>query len=291
MSFSDGNGLLRGLFTAAFFFSGCATGVVASEEKITIKGSNTFGEELAPALIEQFRKTHADVNVSLESKGSESGIAAILDNQCDIASSSRALTEDERRLARSRGIALNDYLIGFYGVAVVVNAKNPVSALSDKQVCDIFTGAITNWKQVGSTDDPITLYIRDQVSGTYKGFQELAMERKPYAQSAKMLQRYAEIVAAVKEDVAGIGYTSMGLSEQKGITAVRINRIAPDVMTVNRGDYPYSRALRLYTRKDGQSLAARAFVQFAIPRSGQDVLSQRGFVRRLEQSLWPMYEW
>jgi ABC-type phosphate transport system substrate-binding protein len=106
-----------------------------------------------------------------------------------------------------------------------------------------------------------------------------------------MLPRYAEIIAAVKEDAAGVGYTSMGLAEQKGIHAVRINRIAPDVTAVNRGDYPYSRGLWLYTRKNAESPAARAFVKFTISRQGQAVLSQHGFVGRFEQNLWPTYDW
>jgi phosphate transport system substrate-binding protein len=287
---SDGKILFRQFFIASLLLSSSAGGILASEENLTIKGSNTFGEELAPALIEQFHKNIPGVKVELESKGSESGIAAILEGQCDIASSSRGLTEDERRRARSRGIALNDYLIGFYGVGVIVNAKNPVRALTDKQVRNIFIGAIVNWKQVGGMDRPINVYIRDQVSGTYKGFQELAMERKPYVQSAKMLSRYAEIVVAVKEDFAGIGYTSMDLAEQEGITTVRINRVVPNVMTVNHGDYPYSRTLWLYTHKGSESPTARAFVQFVLSRPGQNVLSQHGFVRRFEQRV-PAYDW
>lgn len=266
-------------------------GSVAGQEKITIKGSNTFGEELAPALIEQFRTKHPGVRVDLESKGSEAGIVAILEGQCDIASSSRYVTEDEQRLAQSRGIKLNDYVIGFYGVAVIINEKNPVSRLPDKEVRDIFTGAITSWKEVGGTEGRINLYIRDAASGTYKGFQELAMERKPYAPWARMLPRYADIVAAVKEDPLGIGYASMGLAEQKGVTAVSINSFFPDVTSINRLDYPFSRTLRLFTRRDRESPTARAFVDFVMSREGQKVLGEHGFVRRLEPNPWPAYGW
>jgi phosphate transport system substrate-binding protein len=106
-------------------------GSVPGEQKIIIKESNTFGEELAPALIEQYRKQHPEIIIELESKGSGSGIAALLEGKCDIASTSRVLTEDEQRLARSRAIRMRDYFIGSYGVAVVVNKANPVSNLSD----------------------------------------------------------------------------------------------------------------------------------------------------------------
>ena len=143
--------------------------------KIVIKGSNTFGEELGPRLIEEFRKHQPDVAVEIESKGSGSGFAALLAGECDMAASSRLISEDEQRLAKAHGLTLNDNVIGSYGVAVVVNKDNPVTGLSHEQVRDIFTGAITNWKQVGGPDAGIDIFIRDPVSGTYLGFQELAM--------------------------------------------------------------------------------------------------------------------
>jgi phosphate transport system substrate-binding protein len=129
-------------------------GAELSAETIVIKGSNTFGEELAPALVEQYRKDNPNVQVELESRGSGSGFEALLAGQCDIAASSRVINEDELRLARSRGLKLRDRTIGFYGVAVVVNEANPVTGLTDTQVRDIFTGAIANWKEVGGQDLP-----------------------------------------------------------------------------------------------------------------------------------------
>lgn len=184
-----------------FFLSSlCLTRTEAqAQEWVVIKGSNTFGEELAPALIERFRKDHPQVTFELESKGSGSGFEALLAGACDIAASSRSATEDEKRLAKSRGVKINDYLIGFYGVAVIVNAQNPVKTLTDAQVRDVFTGTVTNWKNVGGEDAPIQLYIRDPVSGTHLGFRELAMQNKPYADKARMLTRYGEIVNAVSK--------------------------------------------------------------------------------------------
>src|SRR5262245_17334117 len=110
--------------------------------KLVIKGSNTFGEELGPRLIAEFRKSHADTSVELESKGTASGFAALFDGKCDVAAASRPANEDEVRLARSRGVRLKSYTIGYYGVAVVVNAKNPVEKLSDAQVRCAFTGIV-----------------------------------------------------------------------------------------------------------------------------------------------------
>src|ERR1051326_7300253 len=87
----------------------------ASAEKIAIKGSNTFGEELAPQLIDAYHTAHTDVTFDLESKGTATGFAALLAGQCDIASASRSANEDEERLAHSRGIKMDSHTIGYYG--------------------------------------------------------------------------------------------------------------------------------------------------------------------------------
>jgi phosphate transport system substrate-binding protein len=272
-------GLLAGTLCATCTF---LTVAVAAEQRVVVKGSNTFGEELAPALIKQFREKYPDVSVDLESSNSASGLNALLEGNCDIASSSRPINDDEKRLARSRGIKLNEMIIGFYGVAVLVNETNPLKDLSDNQVRDIFTGAVTNWKAVGGADAPIHLYIRNPASGTYLGFQELAMQKKPYAASAKLLARYTDIVAKLSEDPHGIGYSSMPPPNAKGVKAVRINGIPMTGSTVNRGDYPYARSLRLYTNSQRESDAARKFTRFVLGRKGQDVLNEVGFVRRFE---------
>jgi phosphate transport system substrate-binding protein len=254
--------------------------------KIVIKGSNTFGEELGPRLIEAFRARHADVQFSLESKGSGSGFAALLAGECDIAAASRPMNEDEARLAKLHGLTFNDDVIGSYGVAIVVNKANPIGGLTIEQVRDIFTGVIANWKQVGGADAEIHVYIRDPVAGTYLGFQELAMERKPYAASARQFKSYAEIMEALKNDKAGIGYAGMNFLGSGNTKPLAINGVMPSVFSVNDGNYPYARTLRLYTNKAGASDAARAFVRFAQSSAGQKVVSETGFVRRFEPHWW-----
>lgn len=279
---------LRGWKTclsASFVTLVLVTNAGAQSGRIVIKGSNTFGEELAPALIEKYRRQHPNISIEVESKGSASGFAALLAGECDIASSSRSVGDDEKRLAQSRGIKLNDQFIGSYGVAVVVNAANSVDSLNDKQVRDIFTGTITNWKAVGGRDLPIQLYIRDPVSGTHLGFRELAMENKPYAASAKMFSTYAEIITALKADEAGIGYASMLAENAKVVKAARINGMLLSVWSVNEGDYPFARTLRLYTNKERESREVKDFLRFVTTRPGQDVLQYLGFVRRMEPRL------
>lgn len=258
--------------------------------KIVIKGSNTFGEELARALIAEYQKEQPQVTFELESKGSASGFAALLAGECDIAAASRATNEDELRQARSRRMEFNEYFIGSYGVAVIVNAANPVKNLTSEQVRDIFTGLTSNWKLVGGADAPIHLCIRDPISGTYLGFRELAMENKPYFSGAQMFTNYSGIVQTVVQDANAIGYSSMGLAEKSGVKCLSIGGTPPTVLSVNEYHYPYARSLRLYTDKARESTAARDFVRFVQSKRGQTILEQMGFVRRFEPWLPADYD-
>ena len=129
----------------------------AHAEKIVIKGSNTFGEELGPRLAASYSKLHPDATFELTHEGTAPGIAALLEGQCDLAAASRPTTEDEERLARSRKIDLDFSVIGYYGASVIVNAANRVRNLTDLQVRDIFSGKINDWKDLSGESAPIHL--------------------------------------------------------------------------------------------------------------------------------------
>ncbi|HOW96332.1 MAG TPA: phosphate ABC transporter substrate-binding protein [Kiritimatiellia bacterium] len=260
-----------------------AGGAAAAEpKKVSIKGSNTFGEELGPALIAEFRKSHPDVEIALESRGSGSGFAALFAGECDIASSSRSVNADERRLVAKRKLDLRNYTIGYYGVAVIVHADSPLKGLTARQVRSLFTGRTKNWKEIGGPDAPVNLYIRDPESGTHLGFRELAMADKPYDKDAKMFDHYAAIARAVAADPAGVGYVDMAVAKQDGIRVVSINKIRPSVETINDGTYPYARQLHLYTIRSRESKAAKAFIDYIRSRAGQRKLTELGYVRRFE---------
>lgn len=257
--------------------AGCSGG---KADKIIIRGSNTVGEELAPRLIAEYQKERRDVAFDLEFKGSTYGFGALMVGRCDIAAASREVNTNELDMAQSRGVAFNEYVIGTYSVAVVVNAANPVVNLTAEQVRDIFTGTIQNWKDVGGTDAPIHLHIRDPISGTYLGFQELAMEKKPYALGVKTHTNYVEIVHAVARDPNSLGYSSVELATSSSVKPVSIGGVAPTPDAVNKGQYLYARVLRLYTDKARESSAALDFVQLVQSPSGQKILGEMGFVPR-----------
>jgi phosphate transport system substrate-binding protein len=263
--------------------SGCSGNKDAApprtDGKISIKGSNTVGEELGPQLIAEYKKEHPGAEFDLESKATGYGLAALLAGQCDIAAASRTPIKDELSLAQSRGVELNDYVIGSYSVAVVVNSNNPVADLTVAQVRDLFTGTIKNWKELGGPDAPVQLYVRDPISGTYLGFRELALDNKPYGAGLKTFTNYSGIVHAVSEDPNGIGYCSIELAA-KGVKPISVQGTAPTIAAINQGKYPYTRTLRFYTAKSSEPAGAREFVQFAQSARGQKVLAETGNVPR-----------
>ena len=141
----------------------------------------------------------------------------------------------------------------------------------------IFTGKITNWKDVGGADAEIHIYARDPISGTYLGFKEAAMNNDSYAAHPKLFASYAGIVEAVGKDANGIGYSSVNKASASGAKAVSIEGVEPSTATVHSGKYPYARTLRFYTNKAKETDAAKEFIQFVISTRGQEIVSELGF--------------
>jgi phosphate transport system substrate-binding protein len=264
-----------GLMVLGVVVAGCG-----KPGKIIIRGSNTFGEELAPRLIAEYQKEHPKVVFDTEYKGTSYGMGALMVERCDIAAASRPVSTNELQLAKDRDMEFNDHVIGAYCVAVVVNAGSPIGNLTRDQVRDIFTGAVTNWKEVGGPDAPIHLCSRDEISGTHLGFRELAMENKPYALGLKAFTNYLGIIQKVAQDANGIGYASIDLVGKDEVKAVSIEGVAPTIASVNGGQYPYARVLHLYTDTTKETAATRDFVQFVQSKRGQEILTQMGFVPR-----------
>ena len=276
---------LAALGLTCLLFTGCPSSqqtttppAAGAKSKLVIRGSNTLGEELAPRLIAEYKKTHADLEFDLEFKGTVYGVGALMAERCDLAAASRELTTNEVALAKDREIEFNDYVVGSYSVAVIVNPGNPVANLTREQVRDIFTGKIQNWKDVGGPDAPINLCIRDQISGTHLGFQELAMDKKSYPVGAKPFASYEKLVEAVIKEPNSIGYSSIELAEKPNIKGVAISGATPTLETVKKGQYPYFRVLRLFTDKKKEATAAKEFAQFVQSAAGQKILVDVGFV-------------
>lgn len=258
--------------------AGLACAAAGAEKKVVIRGSNTFGEELAGRLIKAYQALHPGATFDLTSEGTGAGLADLFEGRCDLAAASRPINNDELRLARSRGIKLKPHPVGYYGVGVLVHADNPVRNLNDVQVADLFTGRIKFWKQIGGKNRPVKLFIRNPMSGTHLGFRELAMGNRPYAKSARELKSYRAIEDAVAADPDAVGYTGAQQPTSTVVRLVKINGYPLNAASVNEGFYPYARLLRLYSRSDRESEAVRDFLQFLRSKTGRKVLEEAGYV-------------
>ncbi|MGD9613302.1 MAG: Na/Pi symporter [Kiritimatiellia bacterium] len=263
--------ILAGLWIAGAAFA-------QAGETLSIKGSDTFSAELGLPLISAFKAQNDGIDVALTGLGSASGIADLLEDTCDIAVSSRSLDETEQRMARSKDIELKSAIAGYYGVALVVNAENPLKDLSDATIRDVFIGQATNWKQVGGPDRPIEVLIRDATGGSHLGFRELAMDNQPYAAHARAFASYEELAQAVAARPDAIGYVEMNLVSQPGLRPLSINGIPPNEITVQKGVYPYVQPVWLYARAKSTNAAIERFIQFVRSKPGQEIVESVGFV-------------
>ncbi|HSL90684.1 MAG TPA: PstS family phosphate ABC transporter substrate-binding protein, partial [Ignavibacteriaceae bacterium] len=182
---------------------------------ITVKGSDTM-VNLAQKWAEVFMQNNPGASIQVTGGGSGTGVAALLNGTTDLATSSRELKESELENAKSRGIQPNVIEVALDGLAVIVHPDNKFDNITIKQVSDIFSGKIKNWKELGGPDLPITLYGRENSSGTYEFFKEHVLGRDEngrqidYAASTQVLQGTAALGEAVARDIKAIGYGGVG---------------------------------------------------------------------------------
>ena len=266
--------------TSLLLLLALASAVSSHADTLRITGSNTFGEKLGPLLVSGFERKYPGTEVTLQRPGSAQGLEALIAGKTDIAPTSRPANAGELRTAKKAGVSLLPQNIGSYGVAVIVNAANPVKNLKPAQVRGLFNGNIASWSKVRGADKPVCAYILDQKTGARAGFQDLAMRGDDYVKSAKALPDYAAIEAAVAKDPNGIGYTDMG-SLPDGVRALLINGEAPNSAAIYEQVYPYASSLYLYTLERKATPAAKQFIRYVLSKDGQRIMQRAGFVPRL----------
>jgi phosphate transport system substrate-binding protein len=290
-------GLLVGscLLVVAMVLSACqpaqapdANLPLADTETQTIenKGSDTL-VNLALAWAEAYMETHPTVRISVTGGGSGTGIAAMINGTVDIANASRAMTEEEIQASRANGIEPIEFIVARDAIAVVVHPDNPVDGLTLQQISDIYTGKITNWREVGGVDRPIVLLSRESNSGTYVYFLEnvvrIGDKRSDllFAPDTLLLPSSEGITAEARQNPNAIGYEGLGyvVGDLKVLSvAMRAGDpyVMPSVATVNDGRYPVSRPLYMYVR--GEPVGQIADFLNWILTDGQDIVLDLGFV-------------
>lgn len=250
---------------------------LARADKLVIKGSDTLGAKLVPQLAEAYKAANPGVSFEIAAEGSTTGIAAIIDGTAQIGMSSRRAKATEMSAAQAKGVNMKPTIVAYDGIAVVVNANNPVSTLTKRQVEQIFAGDITDWSAVGGQPGRISIYTRNTSSGTYSDFKELAMKRRDYASSSQKMAGNEQIVAEVGKNPNGIGYCGLAYIGAAGLKVVPIDGATPSKQQVLDKKYPYARPTFYYTNGEPTGEAAK-FVEFTLGDEGQKIASSVGFV-------------
>lgn len=256
-------------------------------DSIQIKGSDTM-VNLGQAWAEAFMEENPSALIAVTGGGSGTGIAALINGTCDIAQSSRDMTEKEYELARAKGFEVQEISVGTDALAVVVHPNNPVLELTIPQLSDIFTGKIKNWKEVGGGDEPILVLSRERNSGTHVYFLEEVVRKgkkdgtEEFAPSDLMMPSSQAIEQEVAENRAAIGYFGLGYLSPKvralGIFQEKTAAFVPPTLdNALNGTYPLSRPLYFYLPGQPQG-AVKQFVDFVLSEKGQAVVLDMHFV-------------
>jgi phosphate transport system substrate-binding protein len=280
-----------------------------AEVIMEVVGSNTIGAKLMPQLIEAFlermKMTGLDTEeikaeeseirfvsplgdghkaIAVKAHGSSTAFKELLAGSCDIGMASRPIKDEEiQNLAvlgdmRSSGC---EHVVGLDGLAVIVNKSNPVSQLTVQQIAALFSGEIRDWSEVGGAPGPVTLYARDDKSGTFDSFKSLVLDKKALNTEARRFEDSNALSDGVAADPSGIGF--IGLPYVRATKALALSDagtapMLPSPFTVATEDYVLSRRLYLYTPAVPKNAWTTNFVEFVLSDEGQDIVEKSGFI-------------
>ena len=264
--------LLATVALSAAVLAGCSGGAAEEtvEGTVTTDGSTSM-EKVIGGLGEAFEEENPGVTFTYNPTGSGSGITAVTEGRCDIGLSSRDLKDEELAQGLTETVLAKD------GIAIVVNPENKVEDLTVEQIADIFTGKITNWKEVGGDDVEIVLIGREAGSGTRDGFESITGTEEA-CQYRQELTSTGDVITTVAGNPAAIGYASLA-SVQDSVKAVTVGGVAPTEETIADGSYAVQRPFILVT-KEGEQLsdAAQAFFDYATSEAANEIITSAGVV-------------
>jgi phosphate transport system substrate-binding protein len=255
--------------------------LTAQAGNVTVKGSDTMvilGQKWA----EQYMKKNPGTTVQVTGGGSGTGIAALLNGATDICNSSRPMKATEiADFVKKYKSRPHEYKTCFDALSVYVSKDNPIEVLSFPQLEGIFTGKITNWKQVGGPDQQISLYGRENSSGTYEFFKEHVLQKKDFAPATKTMPGTAAVIQGVAKDKNGIGYG--GIAYGEGVKHLKVSKtdggaaFEPNEENVLSGKYPITRYLFNYVAASKDSGEVAAFIEWCLSDEGQALVKEVGY--------------
>lgn len=240
-----------------------------SSQTVATDGSTSM-EKVIGFLSEAYMEEHGDIKVTYNPTGSSSGIQAVAEGRCDIGLASRDLEKEEMADLQGTVVAID-------GIGIIVNPDNPVTDLTIEQIGKIYTGEITNWKEIGGSDAPIVCIGREAASGTRDGFEEVT-GTKDTCKYSQELTSTGDVVQTVSGNPNAIGYASVA-SANDTVKIVSVEGVKPTTETIQDGEYKVQRNFVLVTKKDKNlSKAAQEFFDFAISTQADSLITEAGAV-------------
>jgi len=254
---------------------GMGFGGAAWAAGLTMKGSTTV-LPIAQAAIESYAQLYPNIEFSLTGEGSGNGIKALIDGTCDIANSSRFIKLEEAKLAFEKGAYPVPFGVAIDAIVPIIHPKNPVNNLTLQQLKDIYSGKITNWKEVGGPDRKILAVTRDTSSGTFEVWEEKIMGGDRIMPSAQVVASNGAMVQSVSGNPAAVGYIGIGYLDSS-VKAVTVGGIEGTPETAISGEFPISRYLFMFTAgwPTGETMQ---FINFVLSDAGQEIVASTGYV-------------
>ena len=244
--------------------SAAVTGTVSTD-------GSTSMEKVIGALGESFMAANEGVEFTYNPTGSGAGITAAQEGRCDIGLSSRALKDEEK------AGGLKETVLAYDGIAIIVNPENPVNDLTLDQIAKLYTGEITNWKDVGGNDAEVVLIGREAASGTRDGFESIT-GTKDKCQYRQELTSTGDVITAVSQNPDAIGYASLA-SIKDSVKALNVDGVTPSEATVKDGSYKVQRPFVLVT-VEGKELTpvAQKFFDYITSPDAAAIIAKAGAV-------------
>jgi phosphate transport system substrate-binding protein len=264
------------IFMTMIFIASCA-GMSAQK----IKGSDTL-LPLSQKEAENYMKANPSQTLIVTGGGSGVGISALIEGTTDIAQSSRKIKFDEKQKIQEGGKSLKEVIVAYDALAIIVHPTNKVKNLTREQLEGIFTGKITNWKEVGGDDLKIIPYSRETSSGTYEFFKESVLKNKNYKNGILSMPATGAIVQSVSQTKGAIGYVGLAYLN-KSIKAIDVSYdkgksfIEPSIATAKNGTYPVVRPLYFYYTVQSEKIV-RPFIDYVLSTTGQKIVTEIGFI-------------
>lgn len=237
---------------------------------VSTDGSTSM-QKVINTLGEAFMNENKNITFTYNPTGSGSGIKAVQEGRCDIGLSSRALKAEEKEAG------LKETVLAYDGIAIIVNPENPVSDLTIEQIADIYTGKITNWKDLGGNDAEIVLIGREAGSGTRDGFETITGTTDA-CQYRQELTSTGDVITTVAQNPDAIGYASL-VSIKDTVKALSVGGVVPTEDTVKDGSYAIQRPFVLVT-VEGKALSdsAQKFFDYITSSEAVSLISAAGAV-------------